>query len=298
MCVVFWNEKGDFAIPYVAETLCYDLPAREVRLTFAVAVSARGEGECVVGALHRRKIQAEGSMERWYTYAADGGDPIVNVLAGLYAGGLTVSRDGEVNLGPTVQEDSAIGRFRLAPRNVGLQTIDPTERYPGPARKHAGVGEGDVPFTPFRFGPLEAGTDWLYSFDLSIRGAAFESLVGGRKHCSVDGASVLVRSVLHEDLGAFSGDDPWYRFFGDAVLKRIVRPARYDVIITNDVGRLPACYRLCARTRRQYVQDPQLREKVAWFSSDDPDQDFIIDMTFEQRAGDPADTNKEVTARP
>jgi hypothetical protein len=294
MCVVFWKEKGDCSIPYVAEVLRYDLAAREVRVTLAVAVSLDGEEGAVVGALHRRRVDAKGSMDRWYERPGGRKDPVVQMLEGLYAGGLDIGDDQEVTLGPTLQDNEKIGVFHLASPDAAVEIIDPYKRYADRAIKPVRVEEDRVPFTPFRFGPLEGRRDWLYSFDLTLRGATFETLVGGREHCSVDGASVLMRSVLHEDLAGFAETDPWCRLFNESVVPNIVRPARYDVIITNGVGRLPACYRLCARTRRQYVADPVLREKVAWFSSDDPDQDFVIEVDLEDSL---PDARKLVAAR-
>jgi hypothetical protein len=281
---MFWAEKGSFAIPYVAETLCYDLPAKQVRLSLAVGVSV-GEEDALVGAVHRRHVLAEPSLEPWYRYLSTGQDPLVDMFKGLYGESFEISKDLEVSL-KDVASDKDIGKYRLAPRETGFNVIAPSRCYEGSEGQYLDARGRAAPFTPIVFGPLEKRKNWLYSFDLTIQGRTFDLLVGTGKRCSVDGASVLARRVIHEDLLGYDTGDPWYRFFTETVCNRVVKPTRYDVMIVNNVGKLPSCYRLCARVQRQLVQDADWCRKVAWFSSDDPDQDFIVDLAFDQPGPD------------
>jgi len=140
----------------------------------------------------------------------------------------------------------------------------------------------DVPFTAFTFSPPLNTSYWAYTFDITIEGEVCEAAFRGEKRWPVEGAAVLRRRIEWENLFGRLSKDPYARFFRDRLGQaRMILPERYDILIANETGVLPTCYRWCAHTSRQFVSDKELEGKVAWFMCEDPAQDFVINLEFE-----------------
>lgn len=275
MCVIFWAEEGKFEIPHVFEVLRFELSRRRVLANISVIISASDEHEqVVVGVAHRRGVEVEPAFDRWEKYARKEEDWVTSVIGALYGivpdleEGLTLKFEpGEVRSGAgKVIVPATVGGFGVV--EMGHEE----EEYATGAERYK-------PFTPFVFEPAKCAARGLYSFDIRVEGTAFDNLVDVETGCSVDGAAILKSKILNEDL-QICRDTRWKRYFEEHICARIVKPKRYDTMITNGLGALPMCYRLCNRTRREFVEDEDLSRRVAWFTSDDPNQDFIIELDF------------------
>jgi hypothetical protein len=284
MCVLFWAEKGTFTIPYVTEFCCYNRQARRLLVSVTGGLTNSETEDVVVGALCRGRVGVSASVWRWNAYAAGGDDRILDMFSSLYGCHLVADERGQTSVLLDEQEVSRGGSFLLPPRDLSIGVLRPVQQPPERGQDFVALDDQDAPFTAFAYGPLEGRKNWLYNFDVVIEGQAYDRLIGQAGLCTVDGAAVLRRRLLYEDLRGSPEIRSWRRFFEDTVLTNAMKPSRYDVLITNDAGELPKCYRLCARTRRVFIPDPELDRKVAWFTSDDPDQDFVIEVDFEKSA--------------
>lgn len=284
MCVLFWSDKDQVTIPYVAEFLNYNLLKRRVLITLVVAISNKGKESVTVGALHRRDVHVEKSMSRWYKYVSGRGDNDIKTLADLYGESLTISEDYDLKLNDPLDPQKQIGVFKFVSEEATLEKVGPLYPSDDFSNKDSRITNIGVEWTPFRFGPIEGGGDWLFSFQIKIDGSAYEALMGDEEYPCViiDGASEIKRRMMCDDLYNQGIESPWLRYFEETVFPNIVKPARYDIIITNRTGMLPICYRLSSRVRRQYIADDDFAKSVAWFSSDDPDQDFSIELEFQE----------------
>jgi hypothetical protein len=277
MCVVFWSQQGSFDIPYSIETLRYELPARRVLANVSSVISVPVGEEVRVGVAHRRCVHMEAAMGRWYACMEGQPDPIVHLLSQLYDCSFTPGEIPTANFDPK-RIRGGVSKVALASETTGFELISVEHQD----HSYQRLSEAQIPYTPCVFGPLNGGRDWLYSLDIVIGGSAFDILMDEETGCSVDGAGILKSRILNEDLPLLTGS-PWRDFFEQTICAKIVKPNRYDVVITNTTGILPTCCRLCNRTRRELIADRSLAKKVAWFTSDDPDQDFIIELEFQDR---------------
>jgi hypothetical protein len=271
MCVIFWAEKGEFEISHVFEVLRFELPRRRVLANVSAIISGSNTHEATVGVAHRRAVEVTPALSRWHKYGREEKDWAASVIGALYRV-LRVWREGLTRLFAT----------RGVPEHI--RSDNGPEFTAGVVRdwlRRMGVR---TPFTPFVFNLPGSAMCSLFSFDISIEGTAFDNLVDLEIGCSVDGAAILKNKILNEDL-PISSDRRWHSYFEEHICAGIVKPARYDTMITNGLGALPTCYRLCNRTRRELIEDEHLNRSVAWFTSEDPNQDFIIELEFANESG-------------
>lgn len=286
MCVIFWSERGSFDIPHVFDVIRYDLLRRSILANVSVIVSNPHEKEATVGVVHRRAVKVEPAVWRWYRHSRGEKDWVVNIVSRLYDSSFKTGKDliikfNRERMRGNLQEPT-VAKEETGFRSIVLQSAN---------IDYADIAERYVPFTAFVFGPLPPRTKWFYSFDIRIEGRAFDVLMGEQGSCTVDGAAILRGKILNEDLAVYDEDNPWKDYFLERICTRIVKPSRYDTMITNGIGALPICYRLCNRTRRELIEDQDINKKVAWFTSDDPNQDFIIELEFADQ-----EVERELTA--
>lgn len=275
MCVIFWAEEGEFEIPHVFEVLRFELPRRRVLANISAIISASDEHEqVVVGVAHRRRVEVEPAFDRWEKYARKEEDWVASVIGALYGIVPDLEEGLTLKFGPGQVRNGA-GKMIVPSTVEGFGVVEVGHEE----EEYATGTERYKPFTPFVFELAKGASHALYSFDITVEGTAFDSLVDVETGCSVDGAAILKSKILNEDL-QICRDTSWKRYFEEHICDRIVKPKRYDTMITNGLGALPTCYRLCNRTRRELVDDEDLSSRVAWFTSDDPNQDFIIELEF------------------
>jgi hypothetical protein len=279
MCVIFWAEKGEFEISHVFEVLRFELPRRRVLANVSAIISGSNTHEATVGVAHRRAVEVTPALSRWHKYGREEKDWAASVIGALYRV-LRVWREGLTLDFGQEQMRSNVAKVAVPESVDGFAVVQVQHECKDLPYSTGGY----VPFTPFVFNLPGSAMCSLFSFDISIEGTAFDNLVDLEIGCSVDGAAILKNKILNEDL-PISSDRRWHSYFEEHICAGIVKPARYDTMITNGLGALPTCYRLCNRTRRELIEDEHLNRSVAWFTSEDPNQDFIIELEFANESG-------------